>query len=81
VNNVLCYELGQFTIGLFSSTCHTVIGEFFGASVRNCESPARSQIYFLSLYCIALLFEHLYSPRMVEEIKEEEKLEHQTNKQ
>jgi len=27
------------------------------------------------------LIEHLYSPRMVEEIKEEEKLEHQTNKQ
>jgi len=25
--------------------------------------------------------EHLYSPRMVEEIKEEKKLEHQTNKQ
>ena len=26
-------------------------------------------------------FEHLYSPRMVEEIKEEKKMEHQTNKQ
>jgi len=25
--------------------------------------------------------EHLYSPRMVEEIKEEEKMKHQTNKQ
>jgi len=24
-------------------------------------------------------FEHLYSPRMVEEIKEEKKMEHQTN--
>ena len=26
-------------------------------------------------------YEHLYSPRMVEEIKEEKKMEHQTNKQ
>jgi len=35
----------------------------------------------LLIQFMANKYEHLYSPRMVEEIKEEEKLEHQTNKQ
>jgi len=41
----------------------------------------KQQKYFHHLKSRGYNYEHLYSPRMVEEIKEEEKLEHQTNKQ